>query len=445
MTSAPGRSGPCRALVAGFGQPGLRDLDFGRQVVDWLQQLDWPDEVMVEDLPCSAALVLHRLQELRPAKVVLLGAVPRGVDPPAALRRCRFDESFADLDSALAVARQWGGLPADTVVIEVEPAETGFGLGFSDVMAACFDPILEMIREELAAVAGDVGTPRTFDSATVTADEPAERAEPSTEVWEPTEAMGDLLGYAQRHAEARAQSARAPSLFGGSSRVALTGRVRPWGVCVDSGGDWFDAVPLGDDLMGLVVGNVAGRGVEVAATMSDLRAAARAYIVLDGTSPSRVIDHLDHLAGATSLGRDARLLYLTIHAATGEVRFTSAGGAPPLLVDGHPPRACWLDIATTPPLGAEAGARTEDTLHLTPTSTLLLCTDGLLEHRTLSRAAGRERLLRAATAGPEPLDDLVDHVLAACTRDQRRDDDICLVGMRLRADVLSPAPRPRRR
>ena len=33
----------CRALVAGFGRPGLRDLDFGRQLVDCLQQLDWPD------------------------------------------------------------------------------------------------------------------------------------------------------------------------------------------------------------------------------------------------------------------------------------------------------------------------------------------------------------------------------------------------------------------
>ena len=158
-----------------------------------------------------------------------------------------------------------------------------------------------------------------------------------------------------------------------------------------------------------------------------------------------MIGHLDHLADTTGLGRDARLLYLTVRAATGEIRFTSAGSAPPLLVDGHPSRARWLDMSATPPLGADAGARTETTLRLTPTSTLLLCTDGLLEHRTLSRAAGRERLLRAATAGPGPLDDLVDHVLAACTRDQRRDDDICLVGMRLRADVLSPTPRHLRR
>ena len=62
---------------------------------------------------------------------------------------------------------------------------------------------------------------------------------------------------------------------------------------------------------------------------------------------------------------------------------------------------------------------------------LLVCTDGLLEHRTLPRAAGLERFLRAAANGPGGLDDLVDHVLATCTNDLRRDDDICLVGMRL--------------
>ncbi|MGI8810087.1 MAG: hypothetical protein ACR2KK_20030 [Acidimicrobiales bacterium] len=55
MTATP----PCRAFVAGFGKPGMLDLDFGRQVVDWLQQLDWPDEVVVEDLSCSVPLVLH--------------------------------------------------------------------------------------------------------------------------------------------------------------------------------------------------------------------------------------------------------------------------------------------------------------------------------------------------------------------------------------------------
>ena len=67
---------PCRALVAGFGRPGMRDLDFGRQIIDYLKQLEWPDGVVVEDLSLAAPLVLHRLQELQPAKLVLVGPSP---------------------------------------------------------------------------------------------------------------------------------------------------------------------------------------------------------------------------------------------------------------------------------------------------------------------------------------------------------------------------------
>ncbi|HWI02566.1 MAG TPA: hydrogenase maturation protease, partial [Acidimicrobiales bacterium] len=212
---------PCRALIAGFGRPGMRDLDFGRQVVEYLQQLEWPEGVVVEDLSCSAPLVLHRLQELRPAKVVLLGAVARDLDPPATLRRYRVDlcppepaavhrsieESvmgMVDLDHTLAMARHWGGLPVDTVVIEVEPAEASFGLGFSEDLAACLDPILDMVREELAGVTGDAGRHRDLDP-----DEAATYGSPATEpgrvkpVVEASDDLDELLGYAQHHAQAR--------------------------------------------------------------------------------------------------------------------------------------------------------------------------------------------------------------------------------------------------
>jgi hydrogenase maturation protease len=208
----------------------MRDLDFGRQVVEYLQQLEWPEGVVVEDLSCSAPLVLHRLQELRPAKVVLLGAVARDLDPPATLRRYRADltppepaalhrsveESvmgMVDLDHTLAMARHWGGLPVDTVVIEVEPAEASFGLGFSEELAGCLDPILEMVREELAGVSDDAGRHRDFqaDEAS-TFLSPAIEAGQAERVVKPSDDLGELLEYAQHHAEARLQTHRGPAL-----------------------------------------------------------------------------------------------------------------------------------------------------------------------------------------------------------------------------------------
>ncbi|MDP1805400.1 MAG: SpoIIE family protein phosphatase, partial [Acidimicrobiales bacterium] len=306
-----------RVFVGSFGKPGMRDLDFGRQVIDCLQQLEWPTGVVIEELPCSPALVLSRLHELQPVKVVLLGAVTRGESPGAVRRHAFHHAAVPDLDHSLTVARRWGGLPADTVVIEVEPADTGYGPGFSDFLAGSFDPILDMVREELSHV--------DFGSVEVVTAPPA----PAGDVWaEDGGPMADLVGYARDHARARCSRSSAAPVDG----VDLAGRVEPWGVFTDSGGDWYDALPLGGDRTAIVIGDVPGRGVEAAVAMSEMRAAVRAYAAIEGDSPARVVSHLDQLADTTGLGRGARVLYLVLDGSA--VRFVNAGGCPPLLLDG---------------------------------------------------------------------------------------------------------------
>jgi hydrogenase maturation protease len=158
----------CRVLVGGIGLPWLRDLDFGTQFVRRVEKLDWPDDVIVDDLSYAAHRVLHTLQDLRPQKVVLVGAMPRDVDPPGTIRRYQLDltppemdevadrlgeavTGIIDLDHTLAVVRYWNGFPADTVVIEVEPSDRAFGLGFSPEIEAQVDTILAMVQEEVAA------------------------------------------------------------------------------------------------------------------------------------------------------------------------------------------------------------------------------------------------------------------------------------------------------
>jgi hydrogenase maturation protease len=159
-------------LVGGIGLPWLRDLDFGTQFVRRVEHLDWPAGVVVEDLSYAAPRVLHRLQELEPSKVILVGAMPREVDPPGTVRRYPLDltpppdeevherlgeaaTGVIDLDHTLAVVRYWKGFPPDTVVIEVEPADRSFGLGFSDEIEASVAIILAMVREEVGAGEGE--------------------------------------------------------------------------------------------------------------------------------------------------------------------------------------------------------------------------------------------------------------------------------------------------
>jgi hydrogenase maturation protease len=157
---------PRRILVGGIGLPWLRDLDFGTQFIRRIQGEPWPEGVSVEDLSYAAHRVLHRLQEFRPHKVVLVGAMPRDVDPPGTIRRYALDLTppadedvterlgeavggVIDLDHTLAVVRYWKGFPADTVVIEVEPGDRAFGLGFSEEIEASVDKVLALVREEL--------------------------------------------------------------------------------------------------------------------------------------------------------------------------------------------------------------------------------------------------------------------------------------------------------
>ena len=159
-----GRSGP--VLVGGFGVPWQRDLDFGSRFVCCAEDLEWPEDVVVEDLSYSALDVLYRLQDLGPAQVVLVTAAPRGEDPPGTLRRYSIGveppppeevhrnlvEAVGggiDLEQTLAVARHWGALPAGSVMIELEPADTSLGLGLSEEVAACIDSVFAAVREEL--------------------------------------------------------------------------------------------------------------------------------------------------------------------------------------------------------------------------------------------------------------------------------------------------------
>ena len=165
-----------RIVVGGIGLPWLRDLDSGTQFIRRIEGEPWPKGVYVEDMSYAGHRVLDRLKEIRPHKVILVGAMPRDVAPAGTIRRYKLDiepieepdadlqerlaeaaSGIIDLDHTLAIVRWGKGFPADTVVIEVEPGDRSFGLGFSDEVEATVDEVLTLVREEVAA--GRVAAP----------------------------------------------------------------------------------------------------------------------------------------------------------------------------------------------------------------------------------------------------------------------------------------------
>ncbi|MER5184481.1 SpoIIE family protein phosphatase [Streptomyces sp. NPDC002896] len=193
------------------------------------------------------------------------------------------------------------------------------------------------------------------------------------------------------------------------------------------GGDWFDVLPLKGGRIGLVVGDVMGKGVHAAAIMGQLRTATRALARLD-LGPAELLYHLDDIAG--SLGDSiATCVYVVCDPQRGRCELSSAGHLPPVLVrpDGT---AEYLDIPSGVPLGVGGVPFSAEERELAEGTLLALFTDGLVEHRGESIEVGLQALLRLLEGDRRPLEEICDTVLSALHREY--DDDVALLLARRR-------------
>ncbi len=175
--------------------------------------------------------------------------------------------------------------------------------------------------------------------------------------------------------------------------LALGAYYRPGGVNVDVGGDWYDVLDLEDGSVLVTLGDVMGKGISAAVVMSEVRAALRAYSLLD-PSPEVVLARLDHLV--TRLAAPEQIVTLAYGLFSPDrltVTLALAGHPPPLLVPAvGEPDLLDLGAAVGPALGLGAGPWGAHRLEMTPGSTLLLYSDGLVETRELDLLSGIEKL-----------------------------------------------------
>ena len=215
------------------------------------------------------------------------------------------------------------------------------------------------------------------------------------------------------------------------------------------GGDWFDLIPLGAGRVGVLIGDVMGRGLEAATVMGQLRSAANA-LARTGMPPQQLMHALDAVA------RDLpdqliTCCYLVIDANQGEVTAASAGHLPVLLV--HPDATVrQLPVPVSVPLGVGGIPHQETTLPVPPCSTLVLYTDGLVETRGSdlgTQIKALESELRTLFATTSSLEQAADRVLAALLPGSGEPaDDVTLLLARTPAAPLASAqttlrPEPR--
>jgi PAS domain S-box-containing protein len=215
--------------------------------------------------------------------------------------------------------------------------------------------------------------------------------------------------------------------------IRTASRYRPATEGAGVGGDWFDLVPLPDGQVGLLIGDVMGRGLEAAAVMGQLRAAARA-LAKTGMPPGLLMRALDGFV-ADLPDQLVTCCYLMIDPVLAQATVCSAGH-PPALVAG--PDGAVRQVATSVgvPLGVGGIPYVQTAFRIPCGSTLVLYTDGLVEtpHSDLelqieALAAELERALAC-----EPgLESVAERLLAALLPASEASDDVTLLLARFAA------------
>lgn len=200
-------------------------------------------------------------------------------------------------------------------------------------------------------------------------------------------------------------------------------------------GDFYDLLQLDDDLVAVLVGDVAGHGTTALARMQQLRAAARAY-ALEDSAPGSVIARLDRFCGRLDPEAIATMWFGRYRPSTGELSYASGGHPPPVLTC-HGDATRLLEPATSPPLGAGCATPVlEHTEALPPGAVIVAYSDGLVERRGTDVDSQVELLRQVVTAACDPAraagaDRIAADILETLIPDTSvAEDDVCLLVVR---------------
>ena len=176
-----------------------------------------------------------------------------------------------------------------------------------------------------------------------------------------------------------------------------------WRTAREVGGDFYDFFELPDNRLGLVIADVADKGMPAALFMTLIRTLVRASVQED-SSPAEVLAHVnDVLVPDAQGGMFVTLVYAVLSVDTGELTYANAGHNPPLLL-----RARYGEIERLErggmALGVLESSRVEArTVKLEPGDILILYTDGITE--TFSPGGemyGEARLRQVAQSAAQP-------------------------------------------
>ncbi len=144
------------------------------------------------------------------------------------------------------------------------------------------------------------------------------------------------------------------------------------------GGDYFDFLDLGQERLGIAIGDVSGKGIPAALLMANLQACLQGQVIHPSGVAEIVARINDLLVRSTDASRFASFFYGVLDRGTGTFTFTNAGHNPPVLLrasgGAHRLEAGGLLLGLLP-----GQVYAQETVSLGPGDVIVLYTDGITE------------------------------------------------------------------
>jgi PAS domain S-box-containing protein len=219
------------------------------------------------------------------------------------------------------------------------------------------------------------------------------------------------------------------------------------GIQTQVGGDWYDIIPLSAGRIGIVIGDVEGRGARAAAIMGQLRSALRAF-AQDDKAPADILRRLDDWCRGMIDEREdpggdpptASCTYLIYDPWFRNLTIANAGHMAPLIVTDQAVKTLELEHQ-----GVLIGVRgmfpglptyREESRKLPAGSTLIFYTDGLVDRRHRADGPGHydddevfdmlsEAVRSVATESVEKIAEAAEHAVPG-----KIDDDMAILVIR---------------
>ena len=213
-------------------------------------------------------------------------------------------------------------------------------------------------------------------------------------------------------------------------RFEIAGFNRP---CEETGGDYFDYIPMPERRLGLVVGDVSGHGLPAALFMTTGRAFLRAFTHKVADPASILEDTNLLLERDMPPGSFMTLFFGELNTKTGALRYASAGHNPIILF--RKATGTFEELNKTGPgLGILDGAKygIGETAPLGKGDLLFLYTDGLPEAMNAEKEMFEMERVKTLLAGLQerPCEEIIQQMVRAVTEYTHREvfeDDLTMV------------------